>query len=65
MKNNISFMNLAEQKFGDIDLKLRQFIHEQLGLKQHTEFRNIPRFDKRVNNIPRPVVAGLRSGFPY
>lgn len=57
MKNNLIFTNLEEQVTEDVELKLRQFIYEQLGIGHKIEFGNVHRFGKRNNNRPRPIVA--------
>ena len=57
MKNNLIFTNLAEQRTEDVELKLRKFIYEQLGIEHYIEFGNVHRFGKRSNDKPRPIVA--------
>ena len=59
MKNNLIFTNLLEQPTEDTEMKVRQFIHEQLGIEHHIEFGNVHRFGKRVNGKIRPIWKGI------
>ena len=57
MKNNLIFTNLAEQPTEDVEIKLRTFIFEKLGIEHKIEIGNVHRFGKRYNDRPRPIVA--------
>lgn len=57
MKNNLIFTGLAEQPNEEIEIKLRRFIFEQLGIENNIAFGNVHRFGKRTNGRPRPIVA--------
>ena len=51
------FTNLAEQPTEDVELKLRTFIFEKLGIEHKIEIGNVYLFGKRYNDRPRPIVA--------
>jgi predicted N-formylglutamate amidohydrolase len=51
------FTNLAEQPTEDVELKLRTFIFEKLGIEHKIEIGNVHLFGKRYNDRPRPIVA--------
>jgi hypothetical protein len=41
MKNNLTFTNLAEQPTEDVEIKLRTFIFEKLGIEHKIEIGNV------------------------
>jgi hypothetical protein len=43
MKNNLIFTNLAEQPTEDVEIKLRTFIFEKLGIEHKIEIGNVHR----------------------
>jgi hypothetical protein len=57
MKNNLILTNLAEQSTEDVERKLHTLIFEKLGIEHKIEIGNVPRFGKRYNDRPRPIVA--------
>ena len=59
MKNNLIFTNLHEDRYENVEAKLRKFIFEMLQIDHPIQFGNIHRFGKRINGRPRPIVASF------
>lgn len=59
MKYNLIFTNLVEERYEDVELKLRTFLYNELGI-QHSrdiQFGNVHRFGRRNRGGVRPIVA--------
>ena len=57
MKCNLVFSGLTYQKDENCELKLRNFLHNELGTNYHVELGNVHRFGKPGLNGARPIVA--------
>ncbi|CAC5405340.1 unnamed protein product [Mytilus coruscus] len=57
MKNNLIFTGLGYQRDEDTELKVRDFIFNELLISDHIQFGNVHRFGKRDRTGHRSIVA--------
>ncbi|XP_063418148.1 uncharacterized protein LOC134700894 [Mytilus trossulus] len=57
MKYNLIFTGLQEQRDENCEMKIRQFIHNEMKIQKPLEFGNIHRFGKSEPGKPRPIIA--------
>ncbi|CAG2213346.1 unnamed protein product [Mytilus edulis] len=57
MKYNLIFTGLQEQRDENCEMKIRQFIHNEMKITKPLEFGNIHRFGKSESRKLRPIIA--------